>query len=417
MSRTDPKLLFVSYFFPPAGGISCQRAIRFARYLKRNRWEPVVLTYEGEYPWRIVDRTLARRVADIRTIRVPAPPLERYFSGKISPAEKFAVLMEGTLNTDVMSLWVRRLIPKLPKILSEIRPDLVMITVPPFSALRLIPEIKKTADIPTIVDIRDLGWILNPHGGPLRRAANSLQLKKAQRKLFPLVACADGVVAPTDAIISEIERRFSIPTGTIPTPFDPQDFADMPQYSPGEKFRILHSGRIYRSNRAEDLVRVFSALPDDILERTELVLQGHDNPQSERKYGKIPWIRFEATVPHGEAVKSQSAADVNLVFVSESPRRGGHLIVPGKVFDYIGAGRPILALAPSGSALNTLVERNRLGFAAPIDFTELAAGTIARIFRLWERGELSPIPSEQREKFSAEQVVPQLAEFLGKFLD
>ena len=418
MKHGKHKLLFVTYFFPPSGGISCQRAVRFARYLRKFGWDITVLTYGGKYPWRVVDTTLSARVSDIPTIRVEAPELERYFGGYSGLVGKLPAILSGLRKIDVMSAWVRRVIKQIPQLIETLKPDIVLITVPPFSALELVPEIKAHApNLPVVVDMRDLLWILAPSGGPLRRFANRIQLASAQKNVFRWLAHADGIVSPTTAITSELSRTFNMPMRTVATPYDPEDFAGVSPYQPGGKFfRILHSGRIYRSNRIEPLLSIFSLLPDDILARTKLILQGYDNPRVARMCADIELVELQPTVPHKQALVSQRHADVNLVFVTETPARGGHLIVPGKIFDYIGAGRPIIAFAPAGSALNMLVENYNLGFSAPINSPELCAGVITRAFRLWEQGKLQPIPADTQERFAAPAVVARLDSFLKKFV-
>ncbi len=416
MSVREPKLLFISYFFPPAGGISCQRAVRFARYLARSGWDITVLTYGGTCPWRIIDPSLERKIAGIPTIRIPAPKIDRYFARGFNPV-KIAAAVKGIFAGDVMSLWVDEVARRMKDIIAKTRPDLVFMTVPPFSQIKLVEAVKSVArDLPVIVDLRDLLWIINPAGNLAKRAANYIQKKALQKLVDQILPTADGITAPSGAIISRVERQTDIPTRIVPTPYDPEDFEGLPAYQRGEKFKILHSGRIYRSNRAEKIVDIFSLLPEDILARTELVLQGYDDRRTERICRGIGWITLSPTVPHGEALKAQRLADVNLAFVTESRERSGHLIIPGKVFDYIGAGRPILSIAPAGGALNTLVDRWRLGFAAPVETPALSAGVISKIFRLWESGELAPISEKSREKFSAPAVIPRLEAFLRNFL-
>ena len=413
------KLLFISYFFPPSGGISCQRAIRFAKYLPRFEWNTTVLTYGGKYPWRIIDRTLLSKIESMDVIRVEVPEIDRYFSSKRKKLSNLKTLSAGMLNIDVMSLWGEYVKKQIGDIMEKKQPDLILLTAPPFSSLELIKICKKIdSDIPIIVDMRDLYWILNPEGSFIKKLINRHQLSTAINRIPEWLSFADGLIAPTKAIVENILDEYSSPSIVVPTPYDPDDFKIITaKYNKGEKFKILHSGRIYRSNKPELLLEIFSLLPSDILERTQLILQGYDNDTARNIFSPYRWVKLTDFVSHRDALLSQSTADVNLVYVSENPYRGGDLIIPGKIFDYIGAGRPIFAIGPKDGALVSFVEENKLGFSAPSESPELCADILAKMFGLWEDNKLQEIPEEISVKYSADNVVEKLADFLDSFVD
>ncbi|MCD6595147.1 hypothetical protein J7L68_05665 [bacterium] len=422
MQNKKHNLLFISYFFPPSGGISCQRAIRFAKFLPKFGWDTTVLTYDGNYPWKIIDRTLLEKSCSIPTIKIPASEIENYYSGENGIDCKMKTLLSGVLNIDVMSNWTKSVEEKLPKIIDEKRPDLILLTAPPFSSLELVQFIKKIdAKIPVIVDMRDLYWILNPSGSIIKRIINFHQRSTAMAKIPMWLSLADGFIAPSDAILSKISNEYHSPAITVPTPYDPDDFDCARKYKKNKMFKILHSGRIYRSNKPEYLFKIFSLLPSDILKRTRLILQGHNSDEARKIFSSLPWTQLTDSVPHEQALSSQCASDVNLVYVTESSKNDGDLIIPGKIFDYIGAGRPIFAIGPQNGALVSFVEQNKLGFSASTESPELSAEILSKIFRLWENDKLESIPSdtqkEIRSKFSANAIVSELARFLEKFLD
>jgi len=417
VTNTQNNILLISYFMPPSGGISCQRGLRFAKFLNKIGWNCTVLTYEGDYPWRVIDTTLLKDISSIRCIRIPSPVLEKYFANQKNIFAKIPAIYSGILKIDVMSNWVDNVKKHISEILDDVKPDIILMTVPPFSLLELIEILKReTAQIPIIVDMRDLYWILNPHGSILRRSINWYQRSTAKQKIPMWLSLADGFIAPTEAIISQLAKIHSAPATVIHTPFVPEDFSPMQSYRRTEKFRILHSGRIYRSNRADKLLEIFSLLPDYILNRTKLILQGHSNRYAKKLFSGYDWAELTAQVPHSDALACQVSSDVNLVFVTESAKNGGDLIVPGKIFDYIGAGKPIYAIGPAGGELLSFMKKYDLGFTAPLESPELCAGMLSKIFRLWEKNKLAPVDKNIRAKFSADVVIKKLADFLKRFL-
>ncbi len=413
MRKKNKNILLITYFFPPAGGISCQRAIKFARHLPHFDWNVTVLTSGGTSPWKILDRTLIESVQHIDTIRVTSHKLNRFFSPERHYLSKISIALGGIKNIDVMSHWSNIVCNIIPEIISRKSPDLILITIPPFSCMKIVEKIKRFDDsIPVIVDIRDLFWILNPYGSPARKIANSMQRKKAISEIPRWINMCDGIIAPGNAIIKETIHFTSLPATTIPTPFDPKTFKGLSKYEKNEKFNILHSGRFSRSNRPGQLHYIFSLLPDDIFAKLQLILQGYSEKSAEKFFGAESWARLIQTVPHREALDAQIQADLNLVFVTEKPKLQGNLILPGKIFDYISAGRPVIAFGPENGALLSFAKQNKLGVTAPIDFPEMAAGILSKAFRMWEKNELFAIPEETRLKFSVDVVMKKLSEFM-----
>jgi len=418
MLKKNKNILLITYFFPPAGGISCQRAIKFAQHLPHFDWNITVLTSGGNSPWKILDRTLIESVQHIDTIRITSHKLNRFFSTERHYLTKFSIALSGIKNIDVMSHWSNTICSIIPEIISRKSPDIVLITIPPFSCLKIVEEIKRFDDnIPVIVDIRDLFWILNPYGSPARKIANSMQRKKALSEIPRLINMCDGIIAPGNAIINETIHFTSLPAVTIPTPFDPKTVKGFPEYEKKEKFTILHSGRFSRSNRPGPLHYIFSLLPDDILANLQLILQGYSEKSAEKFFKPESWARLIQTVPHREALETQIQSDLNLVFVTEKPELQGNLILPGKIFDYISAGRPVIAFGPENGALLSFVKQNKLGFTAPIDFPEMAAGILSKAFRIWEKSEINQIPEETRHKFSVDVVMKKLSEFMENVMN
>ncbi|MCD6418696.1 hypothetical protein J7M00_07935 [bacterium] len=415
MIRTR-KILIFSYYFPPAGGISCQRIIRFSKFLKEYGWHPVIIAGRSKTLWKILDNSLQKIEKKFDVITYPSKNSEIYYSTKsgiIEAIRRKIIAHKIVRELDPMRDWTLEVGRNLAEIISTHKPELALITVPPFSSLELVEVMKRTAPkIPVVADMRDLLWIFYPYGSLLRRYAGKKQYRNAQYLVPKYLSLVDGIIAPDRSFFTTLKEYSTAPMAEIPTPFDPDDFSNLPEYRRSGNFTILHSGSLNKFHDPEQLKKIFSLLPDDVLARIELILQGHHLPVSKKIFSDVKWAKILPSVSHREALSMQVSADANIVFVSVPIKYGGAQIIPGKVFDYIGAGRPIIAIAPKDGALNSLVEKFNLGFSAPIENFALAAGTITKAFRLWEQGVLSEISEESREGFSATEVVRKLSEFL-----
>ena len=165
MAQSSRKLLFISYFFPPSGGISSLRAMLFARFLKRNGWTVKVLTCGNKLPWRVIDKSLVKLVEKIDIIRVNINIIDGYYSKNYMFHKKILVGISSVLNLDPMHFWAKEVSRHIKSVLINFSPDLVLITIPPFSSALLVEHIKRLSpQIPVILDFRDLFWLFLPYG-------------------------------------------------------------------------------------------------------------------------------------------------------------------------------------------------------------------------------------------------------------
>ncbi len=409
------KVLYFSYFFPPTGGISCQRTIRFVKYLKKYGWDITVVASGDFKSWRVIDNSLLEKVKDVKKVTYSLRRIASFYNGEKNLAN-LNLAIRSLHGLDPMHIWTREVKVDMDRLIKKHKPDIAIITIPPFSTAELAESIKKIDEkIKVILDIRDLFWVFKPYGSFMRRVANIAQNYFAQKKFRIWMKYFEGFIVPDESFTDTIENYSDSPVETIPTPFDPDDFNNLKPYSKNEKFTILHSGSFNRYNSPNLLKIIFHTLPDEVLSKTELILQGNMSKKAEKIFNEISFIRVEKQVPFKYALQEQCKSELNLVFVSVPNGKGGEQIVPGKVFDYIGAGRPILAIGPKNCALLKLIKSNQLGFWASIKEPEIASGMITKAFRQWQNDKLMPI-GKQRETFEAMIIVKRLSNFLSRLI-
>lgn len=395
------KVLFFTYFFPPSGGISCQRAMRFAKYLPKFGIDVTVVTTADPVPWRFLDFEQSKRVQHMQIEKISGGI--KFYESKLS----FNGILQGINSLhrgDPMYRWTDNVLTKLDEILKKYEPNGIVITVPPMSSLKIACKIyEKAPKLPVFIDIRDMLWIYSPYGSLFRKIANKIQRNAIEPIWNFAIEKAKGIIVPNEAFIPSIKNPNVV---SIATPFDPDDFTEVVENKTA-RFTILHAGSFHRFKSPHELAKVLACLPDDILSETEFVFLGTSYPLSALSW--LPNVKFLPFRPHSEVIRFQQNATVNLAFVSA---RGNakNQVIPGKIYDYIGAGRLILALAPSGNPMRKIVEG--LGIFAPIENPVLSAGEIAKLFRIWQDGKTFGVDLAKREKYSAPIIVNELARFL-----
>ena len=96
-----------------------------------------------------------------------------------------------------------------------------------------------------------------------------------------------------------------------------------------------------------------------------------------------------------------------LVSINNTPNATG--ILPGKFFEYLASGRPILAIGPKNSDIGTVLDKTKAGFIVEPDDLEGMKSVILSLFR--NESDLNR-SEESIQAFSRKQITKQLVELL-----
>lgn len=399
------KVLVVAYYFPPMGLSGVQRTLKFVKYMKNYNWEPTVIT-SGKVAYFAHDNSLNSELSNtnIKIIRVegkePNSLLSKFGTVKL-PREIFRILFDKISQTffipDNKISWSHKALKKVDEMLLSEHFDALFITCPPFSAFDIISSIKKKHNIPLFADYRDLwyGSYFAFYPTPFHRLIH-------KSKEYKALKAADRIIVTNRKVKEKLLHTYPFLTFEdiviISHGFDPEDFDRIPaQPKPKNKMVLMYSGIFMVYNTPEYFLKAFSKLTierPDIASNIELHFVGFlrkENEKIVRKLNLQSFVKDHGYVNHNEAIAKIKSADVLWFMVGK--RRNIDAILPGKVYEYIGAMKPIIACVDEGAA-KMAIDEYGAGFICKPDDIDDIKNTILKVYNLYQKNEL-PSPVEE----------------------
>ncbi|CRX68365.1 unnamed protein product [Stenotrophomonas maltophilia] len=152
----------------------------------------------------------------------------------------------------------------------------------------------------------------------------------------------------------------------IPQGFDPQPNAVDEGRVEGNVLRLVYTGRFYPFRDPMPLLRAVAQVQDCALVMAAPELPRHVQEFLDRGNSNCSWL---GSLPHADALRLQGGADL-LVSIGNA----GMTQVPGKVFEYMGSGRPILHIrSDAGDAAAALISAERCGYVVDARVSDIAS--------------------------------------------
>ncbi len=386
------RVLMIAHHFPPAGGSGANRALAFARYLPEYGWEPTVITPAEAWANNRDDDLLAQVPRELQVIRTrsleskPSPPPSRSLREEHRrPAAKNALRSNiGHLKRfpDAHLGW-------LPFALAAARRpdyDVAYSSSGPFTSHLVGLLLKRLKKRPWVAELRD-GWYrwnraIFPDY-PAWRDVLERRLEGAALR------SADRVVLVTDRMAAAFRAQYpEVPSEcftVVSNGFDPAQFlaATAPR-SESEHWTVLHAGALYYGRSLSRLLDAARRLIDSnkaFKAQFRLNLLGTLDSRAQAELassGLNQHVQIQGHVNHAEALAAMSAADVLLLVANTTP--GAEATVPGKLFEYLAMGRPILAVAPLDSSTADILAQTGGGWLVPAGDPEAIACTLDQAF-------------------------------------
>jgi len=411
------KVLLVTMYFPPSGGGGVQRPLKFATHLPELGIETHVLAPD--------DSKWIHRDDDL-----PPPTLAwvhraRYLGPKgRKPAEELhgtqglerlgrQVQLAGRrlLVPDENVSWNLTAIPAALRIAKRERIDVVVTTSPPSSVHLVGAAVKRATGIPWVADLRD-SVVAHPHRSAERLAVRvKEQGEHAVAKL--ITRNADAIVAVSEAIADEMRERS--PKGLVVTIANGSDFDDFTGIERHEssRFRITHTGSFFgKRDPRPFLTALQRAGFDDVVARFLGDFRSADREWAmELALGdRLELIPY---APRRRSLELQRDSEVLLLLIPEAGGRGKG-VLSGKVFEYLAADRPILAVVPPDGAAAELIRAAGAGVVVAPDDVDGMVAALRDLHGRWQGGTLDApaLSDEWRTKVSRRSRVQDFANVL-----
>jgi glycosyltransferase involved in cell wall biosynthesis len=363
------KLLFIAYYMPPMGSSGVQRPFNLLAKLPAMGWDPIILCPEtGVY--HTLDYSLGKRFDQLRlpVIRVTSKTPFHIFGGKARVLEPSSEKISKILRwfsaffflPDNKKAWINPAITEGRKIIRQHSPDLILATSPPPSNLIIASKLASEFNIPLVFDMRD-DWLDNHQHIYPSRFHRSL-MAKIEAYTMPM---AKAIVSVNSVIQRAIQSRYPQSKAsfyTIPSGFDPQVFTHKSSASltkKDAKYTFLYSGRFYGENQPNVFLIAVSKLlgkHPELKNRITLAFQGgldSEHLSLIQTLGLSDLVQNLGYCEHDVAVANLSQADA--LWLTAAHTYKADQVSTGKVTEYMGSRKPILALAPKNGALDTLL--------------------------------------------------------------
>lgn len=429
-------VLVIAYYFPPSGGPGVQRVLKYIQYLREYGWQPVVLTVSnGDFPAR--DESLMSKIPpDIhveRTHIYEPYDLYRLFMGakKNTPIDVNVIKKETQRRSakEHIAEWVRAtfFIPDarigwLPtavsagmRLIEQFDIQAIYSSSPPYTASLIARQLKRKTGLRWVAGFRDpwTQFLTTPNRWFLP-AAIDRSLEHSVFREADAVECAwQGIINDAIGKYPQLPREkfYHIPNG-----FDSSDFPVVSRHR-NHKFTITYTGSMYgRRNPAsffkalELLIWMQKLNPQDI----HLRFVGRFGAEVHEMFQNASFresIEILSYVPHEQSVAYLLRSDALLLIVDEA--KESEEIVPGKVYEYVGVQKPIIAVAPAHSAIAKLLEETKAGAVAHQSDVEGCARIIEQYYDAWKSGTTAHQHSDAVAAYERRQLTGQLAQLLS----
>lgn len=449
------KVLLISYIFPPIGGGGVPRPLKMAKYLAEMGWEVHVLTVDVTYhatkdesllkelpsnvfihrakEWNPVELLRGRptltssgQAPTSASPQVQPSGLKKLIKSHLIPWAKR--VKNAAMIPDDMIGWLPDAVKLGEKVISDHKIPIMFSTSGPYTCHLVARSLKRKTKIKWIADFRD-PWTQNMH-----RSGIKLREMWEEKMEQSVMDEANAITTVTQRFAENFRQKYSTSIKrmeVIYNGFDPQDYKNIEVLPNDGKFTLIYPGIFYKErNPRLFLQAVAELLQENRINRSDLKLQfagvfdypGYtDNIDCVRKLQLEDMVEIMGNLPHKKALSAMKSADVLLLIGDTAP--GSEAYIPGKLYEYMAIGHPILALSFEGESTG-IIRRFQLGEVVdPLD-KEAIKKAFLTLFQQWQQHKTEVSPESEKasqdeeliiynRQFQAQQLDKLMSELLG----
>lgn len=368
------RVLIIAYYWPPSGGSGVQRWLKFAKYLPQFGWEPIIYTPENP-DFSLYDESL---LADIpKEVKVIKQPIwEPYSLGRKLMGRKkdekssAGVVSNVSLKGKVMN-WIRgNLFIPDPKVfwrkpsvkfltdyLKANPVDAIISTGTPHSMHLIALDLKNQIGLPWLADFRDPWSELD-----MLKSYNILPpIMKIYRKLEKVVITNSDVnIITSKTWAKDLEALGAKKVEVITNGFDEADFNF--KIEPYNDFVVSHFGLLNHLRNPINFWKALNALCEEdsaFNDKLKIHLGGTIAKENLDEIKKFPLLKEKLKVfpylSHEEVIQEYLKSSLLLLLLFNSDSGKGN--IPGKVFEYVASGRPIIGFGSAKGDSADIIEK------------------------------------------------------------
>jgi len=424
------KVLIITYYWPPSGGSGVQRWLKFVKYLRDFGIEPVIYTVENPN-YALIDDSLGSEIPEgIEILRKPIwepYKLASIFSKKKNNQESVGFLTKKkSFSSKVISyiranyfipdarmFWIKPSVKFLRKYLKENKIEAIISSGPPHSMHLIALKLKKELGIKWISDFRD-PWTDIDYLHQLPLTKRSIQKHEQLEK--KVLQNSDGVI-----VVGETMRQSYLNDckniTVITNGFDQDEVEE--KVTMDEEFSITHIGLMNEDRNPKIL---WQALAKLCKENTSL----HNNlkirligkvsekvVEDIKTYGLLDKLELIDYLPHKEVIKHQQKSQILLLSINNVPSSKG--IITGKIFEYLMAKRPIIAIGPTDGDLAKILDSTNSGAVIEFNDTNSMVSKLENLYELYDNNNLQN-ESSNIQQFHRKQLTENLAKLINQVI-
>jgi glycosyltransferase involved in cell wall biosynthesis len=430
----DKKVLIISYYWPPSGGSGVQRWLKFVKYLPQFGWEPFVFTPENP-SYSSIDESLIKDVPpEAEVIKFPIWEPYALFQSmnqvtggrdKTKPADvvsgkqrslfqRISTWIRGNFFIpDPRVFWVRPSAQFLLDFIRDNKITTVITTGPPHSIHLIGLRVKKkNPSIKWIADFRD-PWSEWELLEVLKLSSVAKQLHK--RLEAKVLRHADRIVTITPFFVNRFEMLSKRKVNLITNGFDHEDFQSLEIVRP-EKFVIRHVGIVIQTCNPRPFMKaVLSLMEENPSFRSNVLVDfvGEVHADFKKFVFDEPSLSrvtsFAPAVPHSKLIPLYGTSSLLLLILTGYKNAEGYM--PGKLFEYIATGIPVLGVGPENGDAAALLRETHSGEMFDDQRMENIKAYLLENFLRWEKG-IVPKANKGAEIYSRQSITQKLTQLL-----
>ena len=427
-------VLIICYGFPPIGGGGVPRPLKMAKYLGEYGWNVHVLTVEPAYHATLDPSLLAQLPKEVKIHRAKEMqliPNRGAASAAVTSSNGTAVTppqpsIKSVLKKQVIQflkkmkpyllipddqiLWMPNAVKLGREIMRREKIDVIFSTSGPVTNHLVARKLARETGCRWVADFRD-PWTQNMHTSGI-----AWRERLEERMETGVMSEADAITTVTATFADNFRKKHGAwikRLELIYNGFDQADFEGLhPLHGVPGKFHAVYAGILYQKRNPRLLLEAIRELIDaGEIDQHDLLLSfagvfdypGYsENRDCVERLKLQDNVRLMGNLPHKEALGLMKGADALLLIGDVSRDAGAY--IPGKLYEYMGIGKPILALNKAGEATD-IIEQFQLGQVADPEDKAAIKEAYLRLYREWKAA-AATIDAEGRGADFAERVKP-----------